>query len=48
MEISWNFVSPEKWEPCKTQLSLQRGFSIQMKMLDVATAALLFTRSFKL
>ena len=20
MEISWNFVSPEKWEPCKITL----------------------------
>ena len=22
MEISWNFVSPEKWEPCKNTFVL--------------------------
>ena len=24
MKISWNFVSPEKWEPCKLLASFER------------------------
>ena len=30
MEISWNFVSPEKWEPCKW---LYKGDSVVVNVL---------------
>ena len=28
MEISWNFVSPKKWEPCVKILATIREFAI--------------------
>ena len=39
MEISWNFVSPKKWEPCIVQREYVRGFPLSSEKLLLTSLA---------
>ena len=37
MEISWNFVSPKKWEPCQLHRGVLSPFLVVEQMINLSS-----------
>ena len=47
MEISWNFVSPKKWEPCNTIYNIEMWYPWKVTKILAASKLLFLTMKYQ-